>query len=513
MSTYSRLLFSLLLVFPALLDAQTSASKSVEDSLSRTNPRSSVTAFLQACQHGNYTLAADYLDLSEIPARERSAEGPERAKRLEAILNSDSHFNVLRLSQAAEGDLADDPNPSLEAIGSVLRDGKPFQLELQREQVQPGDFAWLFAPATVAAIPELTVQDHALEIESRLPKALVTTEFLETPAWKWLALLLVVAVMVALFRLGEAVALLFVKRFNLDMSHSGRRDWIAALVRPWLVFMAALVFGMAEQFVDPSALSRLYIGRAVMVAVVWALAWSLINIVDLFLMRVDSMLDPVQRAASHSLIYMGKRAAKVAIFSLAAIIVLDNWGYNMTTMIAGLGVGGIAVALAAQSTIANVFGGVSVIADRPVRVGDFGNFGGVKGTVEDIGLRSTRIRTVSRTVMSIPNSSFAGMNLENYTLRDKILFNPTLYIKRGTAREKIESLMSAIEAMLKRHDDIEVGPAPVRLTTLAADLISLEVFAYARTTDGNAFLKIQDVLLLELDGVVASSEVELVKPA
>ncbi len=93
---------------------------------------------------------------------------------------------------------------------------------------------------------------------------------------------------------------------------------------------------------------------------------------------------------------MGRRTAKVAIFVIAAIIVLDNWGYNMTTMIAGLGVGGIAIALAAQGTIANVFGGVSVIGDHPVMVGDFGIFGGVLGTVEDIGMRSTRVRTLTK---------------------------------------------------------------------------------------------------------------------
>jgi MscS family membrane protein len=210
------------------------------------------------------------------------------------------------------------------------------------------------------------------------------------------------------------------------------------------------------------------------------------------------------------MIYMGKRAAKVAIFVVAAIIVLDNWGYNMTTMIAGLGVGGIAVALAAQATIANVFGGVSVIADHPVMVGDFGNFGGVMGTVEDIGLRSTRVRTLNRTVMSIPNSAFASMNLENYAQRDKILFNPTLQIKRGTSTEKIRDLIGAIEEMLRNSKKLETGPSPVRVTGLTATAIAVEIFAYALTDDINAFYKIEAELFLALDGTLTAAGVELV---
>src|SRR5207237_8568046 len=106
--------------------------------------------------------------------------------------------------------------------------------------------------------------------------------------------------------------------------------------------------------------------------------------------------------------------------------VLGAWGYNVDTVLAGLGVGGIAVALAAQKTIENLFGGVSVISDKPVLVGDFCQFGGQVGTVEDIGLRSTRIRTLDRTVVTVPNSQFSTMTLENFSRRDRIWFHSML---------------------------------------------------------------------------------------
>jgi MscS family membrane protein len=182
----------------------------------------------------------------------------------------------------------------------------------------------------------------------------------------------------------------------------------------------------------------------------------------------------------------------------------------MTTMIAGLGVGGIAVALAAQSTIANVFGGVSVIGDRPVLLGDFGNFGGILGTVEDIGMRSTRVRTLNRTLMSIPNSSFAGMNLENYASRDKILFNPTFQIKRTTPKDKIRQCMSALEELLQSDTHLEAGPSPIRLTNLTAASFALEIFAYALTSDINEFYKIEADLFLKIDEALVANGVELV---
>jgi MscS family membrane protein len=197
------------------------------------------------------------------------------------------------------------------------------------------------------------------------------------------------------------------------------------------------------------------------------------------------------------------------IVCFAAITILSNWGYDMTTILAGLGVGGIAVALAAQSTIANVFGGVSVIGDSPVTVGDFGKFGDVIGTVEDIGMRSTRIRTLSRTVVSVPNSSFAGINLENYSLRDKILFNPTLQIKRAAPKEKIRRGISAIQEALSRNKMVELGPNPVRITSFTAASFAIEIFAYVRTEDINEFYKIEAELFLTIDDVLISAGVEL----
>jgi MscS family membrane protein len=290
---------------------------------------------------------------------------------------------------------------------------------------------------------------------------------------------------------------------------TGNFSWMQTIVDPGLVLLGVMAFRIFEQMIAPAALTRVYVDRALLLVVVGSFAWGLINLLDFLIMRLDRGLNQRQRVVSHSVIYLGRRVVKTVIAIFAAILVLDNWGFNMTTIIAGLGVGGIAVALAAQQTIANVFGGVSVIGDAPVMVGDLGNFGGVVGTVEDIGLRSARVRTLTRSVVSIPNSAFAGMNLENYAVRDKILFNPTLAIKRTTPKDQIRRLIQNLGEVLKQAKQVEVGQTPARIAGYSTGSFTVEVFAYVLTSDMNEFYKHQDELYLAIDDLVTSLDIEL----
>lgn len=285
--------------------------------------------------------------------------------------------------------------------------------------------------------------------------------------------------------------------------------WLQAIIQPLRVILSLLAFRLALEAVGPAAITRLYIGRAAQVLLVWSVAWCLMRLVDLFLSRVESNLDTRRQFASRSMLRMGRRTANATIVVLGILLVLSNWGYNTATLVAGLGVGGIAVALAAQQTIANVFGGVSIIGDHPVRIGEFGKFGDLIGTVEDIGMRSTRIRTLNRTLVSVPNSSFAGYNLENYSVRDKVLFNPTLLIKRTTPEEQVHALMESLRKMLAANQQVEGVPTPVRVTSLTAAALSVEIFCYVRTGNIDEFYTIQGDLLLEINRALLAANVEL----
>lgn len=480
------------------------------DALGRTNPRGAVTGFLEACHQHDYPKAAQYIDLSGIAASRRATQGPVIARDLESVLNSDSHFNVLALSQSPQGNPGDDPDPNIEHVATVESEGGPFTLELKLETQPKGPSIWLFAPKTASEVPKLVpVPSAAASIEARLPRFLVTTQILDTALWKWIALVLMAVVIFGIFRLIVHLSIGAVRRPRSRVFQPGFRTWLGAILEPLLVLVAVIAFGITVQFINPSALARLYIGRFLLMVFVGSIAWSLMNLFDLFLRRIDVMLDPRQRMVAHSLIYLARRVVKVLIVGFAAIIVLDNWNIRMTTVIAGLGVGGIAVALAAQQTIANVFGGVSVIGDAPVMIGDFGSFGGVIGTIEEIGMRSARVRTLNRTVVSIPNSSFATANLENYALRDKILFNPTFQIKRGTPKDKIREAMQGLHEMLATTSGVEIGPTPVRISAYSAAAFTIELFAYVLTSDIDQFYKRQAELYLKIDEVVTNTGVEL----
>ncbi len=499
-----------LALLSACLPVYSAPAAAPADPLHRLNPRSAVTAFLEACHERDYNKAAQYLDLSRLSARQRAQQGPKLAADIESLLNSAAGFDALQLSQNAQGNLADDPDPNIEHVTTITSNGQQFTLELQRSQPANGPAVWVFSPETVAKVPQFVpVPSTESKIEARLPRFLVATLLLETPLWKWIALLLIALVLAAIFRLIVHLFNRFVRSLPSHFRRTGSLAWTLAIVDPGLVLLSVILFRLFEVMIAPAALSRLYVGRALLLVVVSAFAWGAINLLDYLVVRIDRALNHRQRVVSQSVIYLGRRALKTVVSIFAAILVLDNWGFNMTTIIAGLGVGGIAVALAAQQTIANVFGGVSVIGDAPVMVGDFGNFGGVIGTVEDIGLRSARVRTLHRTVVSIPNSSFAGMNLENYARRDKILFNPTFQVKRSTPKEQVRQLIKALRQMLESNKQVEAGPTPVRISAYSAASFTIEIFAYVLTEDIDEYYKHEAELYLAIDEVVASSGVEL----
>ena len=506
MKLFAAVLLTLALAAPG--SSQTAAQKT--DTLGRDNPRSAVTGFLEACGDRDYQRASQYLDLSAIGGQNRDLRGPALAQHLEGILNSDSHFSVLRLSRDPEGDRTDDADANREHIATIVLGGSPVTLDLERMPLSPGGpQVWLFARDTVAAIPRLARFATPPAVAKYLPPFFSSIQIAETPLWKWLALILAALLLLALSRQLDRLLAVITRIAAARLHLAPYVPWFLAIVEPVRVILSLVVFRLALEVVGPAAIARLYIGRAAQVLLVCSVAWCLIRLVELFLSRVEANLDTQRRFASRSMLHLGRRTANATIVVLAVLLVLSNWGYNTATLVAGLGVGGIAIALAAQQTLANVFGGVSIIGDHPVGIGEFGKFGDLIGTVEDIGMRSTRIRTLNRTVVSVPNSSFAGYNLENYSSRDKLLFNPTLSIKRSTPEDQVLRLVESLRQMLTANQLAECVPTPVRVTALAAAALSVEIFCYVRTSDIEKFYTIQGDLLLAINRALQEANVEL----
>jgi MscS family membrane protein len=193
---------------------------------------------------------------------------------------------------------------------------------------------------------------------------------------------------------------------------------------------------------------------------------------------------------------LGERLLAALVVILAILATLGIVGFNLTTVLAGLGIGGIAIAFAAQKTLENLFGGISVLGDEVIRVGDYCRFGDRTGTVEDISLRSTRIRTDARTEVSIPNGALATMSIENFSRRDKILFNPPLAIRCETSADQLRYLLAEIRRMLYEHPKVESESAGIRFANFDNSALRLEIFSYVLTQSADEFNAIREDLLL-----------------
>ncbi|MDP9113629.1 MAG: mechanosensitive ion channel family protein [Acidobacteriota bacterium] len=281
---------------------------------------------------------------------------------------------------------------------------------------------------------------------------------------------------------------------------------------PFRIALIVAGLRLALEYASPATLSRTFIERALGMTIALALAWAGAVAVNLIAERWRSRLDPRMQAISFSVLPLGRQILKLSFFLIAILSVLSAWGYNTTAILAGVGVGGIAIALAAQKTIEDLFGGVSVISDRPVLVGDVCRFGDRTGTVMHIGLRSTRIRTPDRTIISVPNGQFATMTLENISGRDKIWFHPTINLRRDTTSDQLLQVLTSFRQILTGHPKVETGKIPVRFIGVGAYSLDVEVVAYVTTADHDEFLEIQQELLLQLLQAVEKAGTALAVP-
>ena len=213
---------------------------------------------------------------------------------------------------------------------------------------------------------------------------------------------------------------------------------------------------------------------------------------------------------------MARLTTKILSFAIAGVFTLygaQALGLPVLPLLAGLGVGGLALALSAQPTIENFIAGLTLFADRPVRVGEFCRFGDTKGTVEEIGMRSTRIRTLDHTIVSVSNSDFAKARLENYSARGKICFRPRIRLRYETTPDQIRYVLVEIRKLLYAHPKVHQDPARIRFVQFGECSLDLDVFAYIDTTDYAEYLEIAEDVNLRIMDVIKAAGTELAIPA
>lgn len=236
-----------------------------------------------------------------------------------------------------------------------------------------------------------------------------------------------------------------------------------------------------------------------------ALFWGLARGVDGALAFVESSGWAKTHPSSRGLVTFGGRLAKLLVVALGAITLLSTFGFPITSLVAGLGLGGLAVGLAAQKTLENVFGGVSLAFDEPFRQGDFVKIDDVVGNVEAIGLRSTRVRTLDRTLVAIPNGKLADSRVECFTARDRIRLACTLGLVYATTADELRDVLARLERVLREHPKIWPDAVVVRFAGFGASSLDVDVMAWFQVTDYGEFQAIRQEVLLSFMAAVEAA--------
>lgn len=495
----------------------------------------------QARADNHLEQASSVFDLSEIPAVLRRDTGIESALLLKEILD--------RM-----------PLPRLDAIPNAvdlagLEPGEAYRwrlpgtaIEIERMQTGPEAGNFLFDSNSVSLLPEnyealkdlpyraeesLALWDfpasqvtpgfyafyastpgylvpgaHVLgEVVERLPQWLFIVISGQT-LWQWAGLVLTLGALAfacwSVFRLTDALA----RRF-------------AGPAFAWLAVSAPLVSAhfvrTAARFVDSdinfTGIELRYLlfaaGILELAFHVWAV-WRLFRAIGTTVLASPAMSG---RGFDASLVRLLSGILAVATSVGVAAFGLQNLGVDIVPLLAGLGVGGLAVALAIRPTLENLIGGLILFSDKPVRVGDFCTFGGMSGTVEDVGIRSTQIRAMDRTLIAVPNAKFVDMEIINWARCDKMLISSTVGLRYETSDDQLRFVLVKIREMLHAHPKIDNDTIRVRFADYGPSSLNIGLRVYALTRDWNEFHAIREDVFLRIKEIVEGSGTRFAIPA
>ncbi len=470
-----------------------------DDEFGRGTPRDSVEGFLAATRNLDYKRAAEYLDLRRLPATQQKSQGPKLARELKIVLDQALLVDLDILSTDPKGHL-DDSLPSYrEWLGRIETKKRPVNVFLQRVPRGDGIQIWKFATVTVSRIPQLYEEFGYGWFGDVLPAVFFDLQVFGLQAWWWAAILVlgVLAYLAAMIITKVLVVSLRYLKAPL-IAHLE-----AIITGPAFLLIFALLWRGWVNLLGPSiALQQMMRGGILPIV---AIGWTAMRLFDLFLDRLGERLRRSGQAAATVLIGPISNLFKVVVILVGIILWLDNIEYNVTALLAGLGVGGIAVALAAQKSIENLIGAITIYTSQPVRVGDFCKFGNTLGTVEEIGLRSTRVRTLEHTLVSISNSDFSNLPLDNYSKRQKIWYHPRLGLRYETTPDQIRYILVEVRKLLYSHPKVLPDPARIRFVGFGEYSIDLDIFAYIAETDYGKYLEVSEDLNLRIMDIVRNA--------
>jgi MscS family membrane protein len=373
---------------------------------------------------------------------------------------------------------------------------------------------WLVSKETIAKIPELYAQmqsEGPTTAERIVPAPLTSRHLLGLSLAQWLGWL---------FSIPISWLLAWLLTFLVSAPRRGwcklrklpfTTLWDTPLGMPLRCILAILMHALFVYQLDVPLLYRTYYFRFIAGLLAGCFVWFVGRLAD---RGFDQAVNRtrVQRRGGESILIVMQRLTHVAMLVIAVLAALAIFGVNVKTALTGLGIGGLAIALAAQKTLENLIGGVSLLMDKAVSVGDFCQIGDQLGTVEDIGLRSLKLRTLDQNLLVVPNGSLAQMQFQNMSRRSKLLINQTFLLRIETRTEQLLFVLDHVQVMLDKHPAIEHGTSRVRVMSFAGAAFQLELFAYGKTGNWAQFTAIRQDVMLKITEIVDASGARLAAP-
>ena len=477
------------------------------DSLSRETPRGTVMGFLRAAQDSDFQRAAQFLQLSH---NDRATQGPRLAGRLAALMDFTFVGRAGPLSDKPEG--SGGAGSSRDRIGTFRIHDREANVELVRVSNIEDHDVWLFSAQTLAHVPELFAELQNSNIEPNLPAFLVNERMLSTPLWGWLAFLLLIPVAIvagwALVRLARFSHRRWLERRGRPIPPDDRHS----LAAPSILILTVLIHQIGVVSLGLPLIFRLYNYRLAGLLIAAGAAWLVFRLINRWTDKARSNALAGAPNRSGAVMLMGQRMLKVIVVIVAGLVMLSSIGVNTTAAVAGLGIGSLAIAFAAQKTLENLLGGISILGDEVIRVGEMCQIGDKQGTIEDISLRSTRIRTLDRTELSIPNGQLATMSVENLSRRDMMRFRTTLRLRLDTSPDQLRSLLSETQELLDHDPRLMRDGATVRFVGFGNGSLNVEINCNVMTTDANDFQRTREALLLRIVELVSEAGTGFASP-
>jgi len=464
------------------------------------NPRSMLTRFFALSRRGDYAAAAQFL---ELPPGADPARAPQLAKRLRLVLDHYVGLDLSKISTSVNGAQKDGFPAGVDEIARLPVEGS--LTEPVRVVRRAGDARWRFSRVTVQRI-----DDWYADLPNRLWLDLMPEPLLRmgphNMLWgQWASLPVFVLVIwlvgYALSRVSRRLLSPYLKATSRAWAEQLLLHAGSPLSSAFGLFTANLLLPLLGLY--PAAQS--FADRALRALLFATFFWAIACSVDVAAQWYASSRWGRGAPATRALLLFGSRVAKLIIAAFALVALFSELGYPVASLIAGLGVGGIAVALAAQKSLENLLGAFAIAVDQPFREGDFVRVDNLLGTVELIGMRSTRIRTPDRTLVSIPNGKLAEMRIETFAARDRVRLSFTFGLTYATGEAQLRSVLQQFETLLREHPKIWPEGCNVRFIGLGESSLQVEAGCWFATANFDEFADIRQEVLLRLMKIVEDS--------